>query len=246
MDTKEILRKAALLKRNPDLANVIPNSEIIALVTDVLGAFTNLQKAVSDGRLKGEKGEDGKTPVAGKDYPSFEQVDKTLADSLKEYSREYAKFQSDVQQAIDRASKLKDGKNAEITPEIIDEVAQIASSLVDLPDFDNLVTTEINRNGEAVRNALELLIGDERYKVELADVQGLEKILQELAQIRSVTGGTIGKQQVYGFIQQAISDGILIAKERAWANGSSTTNNKMTVSATEPTNPSLYDIWIRI
>jgi hypothetical protein len=243
MDTKEILRKAALLKRNPDLANVIPNSEIIALVTDVLGAFTNLQKAIETNKIKGE---DGKTPVAGKDYPSFEQVDKTLADSLKEYSREYAKFQSDVQQAIDRASKLKDGKNAEITPEIIDEIAQIASSLVDLPDFDNLVTTEINRNGEAVRNALELLIGDERYKVELADVQGLEKILQELAQIRSVTGGTIGKQQVYGFIQQAISDGILIAKEMAWANGSSTTNNKMTVSATEPANPSLNDIWIRI
>jgi len=242
MDTKEIVKKATLLKRNPDLANVIPNSEIIALVTDVLGAFANLQKAVSDGRLKGEKGEDGKTPVAGKDYPSFEQVNKTLADSLKEY----AKFQADVQQAIDRASKLKDGKDAEITPEIIDEIAQIASSLVDLPDFDSLVTTEINRNGEAVRNALELLIGDERYKVELADVQGLEKILQELAQIRSTGGGTIGKQQVFGFIHQAISDGILIAKERAWANGSTTKNNKLTVSATPPDNPELNDLWIDV
>jgi hypothetical protein len=211
MDTKEILRKAALLKRNPQLANVIPNSEIIALVTDVLGAFTTLQKAIETNKLKGDKGDDGATPVSGKDYPSFEQIDGVLSDALADYGTKYQNLQNELQKAILRASELTNGKDAEITDELIEEVAQMAYSLIELPDFDTLVSTEITRNSEAIRDALELLQGKDRYQVEIADVQGLAKALNELRDIiyRSTRSGGVGKSQVYGWIAQAVVDGTI-------------------------------------
>jgi len=204
MDTKEILKKAALLKRNPQLANVIPNSEIISLVTDVLGAFTNLQKAIETNKLKGDKGDDGKTPVAGKDYPSYDEVNSVLSDALAQYGTKYQNLQNELQKAILKASELTNGKDAEITDELIEEIAQMAYSLIELPDFDTLVSTEITRNSEAIRNALELLQGDER--LDASAIKGLENFIKTVY----VNGsGGIGKQQVYGFIKQAIADGTI-------------------------------------
>jgi Arc/MetJ-type ribon-helix-helix transcriptional regulator len=235
MDTKEILKKAALLKRNPELANVIPNSEIISLVNDVLGAFSKLQTVIEQNKLKGDKGEDGVTPVAGKDYPSFDQIDDVLSSALRDYGEKYGKLQTELQAQIERASKLENGKDAEITEELIAQVAELAASLIDLPDFETLVGTEINRNSEAIRNALELLQGDER--LDASAIKGLDAYIKTTY----VNGGTIGKGQVYGFIRQAVADGTIPTPQLAISD---LTDVKK--SAVAPPSPAVGDLWIDI
>jgi len=111
-----------------------------------------------------------------------------------------------VRQAI---AEIQNGEDGIVSDEEIERAASIAYSMLELPDFDALISTQITSNGEAVRDALELLQGDNRYKVEIADVKGLADALNDLAKIRTANGGTIGKQQVYNFIRQAIADGTI-------------------------------------
>lgn len=207
---KDLLKRLALLKTKPELANILPQEQLISMMADFVKAFQSLQKAVETNKLKGDKGDDGRTPVAGKDYPTYQEIDNVLTTSLQSYATEYAKFQEKVNQVITRAESLENGKDAEITEELKQEIAEIAFSLIELPDFDTLVSTEITRNSEAIRDALELLTGDARYRVEIADVKGLQAMLDQLALIRS-QGGTIGKGQVYNFIRQAVADGTIPA-----------------------------------
>jgi hypothetical protein len=207
MDTQEILKKAALLKRNPQLANVIPNSEVITLLNDVLGAFVNLQKAVNDGRLKGDKGDkgdNGKTPVVGEDYPSFDQINGVLNAALTEYGTKYQNLQNELQKAISRASELTNGKDAEITEEMIEEIAELAFSLIEMPDFNALIETRITASPESIRDALELLQGDER--LDASAIKGLENFIKT---VYVNGGGGIGKNQVFNFIREAIADGTI-------------------------------------
>jgi hypothetical protein len=56
---------------------------------------------------------------------------------------------------------------------------------------------------DAIRDALELLQGDER--LDASAIKGLENYIKTV----QVNGGTIGKGQVYGFIRQAVADGTI-------------------------------------
>lgn len=209
MSNQDLLKRLALIKAKPELAQMLPQEQLISMMADFVTAFQALQKAIETNKLKGDKGDDGYTPTPGKDYPSYDEIDSVLTTSLQQYATEYKKFQEKANAVIAKASELKDGKNAEITEELKEEIASIASSLIELPDFDSLVSTEITRNGEAIRDALELLVGDARYQVELTDVKGLENVLRELSQIRGSSNGGIGKNQVYGFIREAVADGTI-------------------------------------
>jgi len=135
LSEKDLLKRLILLKRKPELAQILPQEELVSLMLQVMTAFQNLKNAIETNKLKGDKGDDGATPQAGKDYPTFGQIDSFLAQSLLDYSKEYKKFQDDVQRVLDRAKDLKDGKDAEITEELKEEIAEIASSLIELPDF---------------------------------------------------------------------------------------------------------------
>jgi hypothetical protein len=210
MDNKELIRRLALLKANPKLAETIPQGEVLKMLSDVVASFNVLKAAIEAGKIKGEKGDSFKlTPDV--DYPSLTRYDAKI-------EREIALVQSNYQNVIKtlekRVSALKngaDGKDAEITDAIKQEIAELTLSLIELPDFDAIVTSEITKNGEAIRNALELLSGDDRYKVEIADVEGLTEALKQLAQIRGDGRGGIGKSQVYNFIRQAVEDGTIPA-----------------------------------
>jgi len=245
MSNIDILKKLRLYKTNPSLVQEMRPNEIADIALLIMSQVNVIEKAIKEGRL------DGKTPQPDKDYLSKESALKMLSnavnDVISRVDSELGQKGSQLDKAVGEAiARLRDGKDGIISDEEIERAATLALSMLELPDFDALVSTQINSNGEAVRNALELLTGEARYKVEIADVQGLERLLNDLAQIRSSQGGTIGKQQVFGFIRQAIADGILIAKPNAWANGSSTTDNKITVSSTQPSNPQLNDIWIEV
>lgn len=204
LSEKDLLKRLILLKRKPELAQILPQEEMVSLMMQVMTAFQNLKNAIETNKIKGDKGDDGVTPQAGKDYPTFDQVDNALTQSLQQYAKEYTKFQSDVQKVVDRAATLENGRDAEITEELKEEIAEIASSLIELPQFDLLIDERITANPESIRNALELLQGDER--LDASAIKGLENFIKTTY---INTGGGIGKNQVYNFIREAIADGTI-------------------------------------
>jgi hypothetical protein len=202
------LKKLRLYKADPEIVNEFTPSEIADISVLIINQIGVIEKAIREGRL------DGKTPQPDKDYLSKETALKMLSNAINDvisrFDSELGQKGSQLDKAVSEAiTRLQNGKDGIVTDAEIERAATLALSMLELPDFDALVTEGITSNGEAVRNALELLLGEDRYKVEIADVQGLEKLLNELAQIRTANGGTIGKQQVYGFIRQAIADGVI-------------------------------------
>lgn len=249
-NTERILRKLELYRKDPDIVQPISNSELADLVVVVLSQVRVIEEAIKKGRL------DGYTPQADKDYLSKESATRMLkvaiSDAIKTYDKNVtnrtSQYDAAVRESLDRLTErvnnLKDGADGVVTDAEIERAATMALGMIKLPDFDALVSETITKNANSVRDALELLSGEDRYKVQIADVEGLADALRQLAQVRGGNGGTIGKQQVYGFIRQAIADGTITSG--LWRNGSATTNNILTVSATEPENPQLNDLWIDI
>ena len=197
-------------------------SEMADLVVLVLSQVKIIEDAIKAGRL------DGKTPVKDVDYISRDSAIKMLTQAVNEalnneedkfIGRVEGKFNSKVYQseknrddvvnsAIERINqKLSEVKDGVVTEAEIRRAANIALGMIELPDFASLIKENVD--GETVRDALSLLTGDKRYQVQIADVDGLAQALAQVSQIRANGGNTIGKQQVYGFIRQAIADGII-------------------------------------
>ena len=195
--------------------------EMADLVVLVLSQVKVIEQAIKDGRL------DGKTPIKDVDYVSKDSAIKMLTKAVNDalsneedkfISRVEGKFDSKVYQsekkrddvvagAIDRINtKLSEVKDGVVTEAEIRRAANLALGMIELPDFSELIKENID--GESVRNALSRLTEDKRYKVEISDVNGLAQAIAQVSQIRG-QGGTIGKQQVYNFIRQAIADGTI-------------------------------------
>lgn len=208
MSNAKTLAKLNAYKKNPEVFQSLSNQELADLVILVLSQVRVIEDAIAKGRL------DGKTPKKDVEYLGKETALKLINNGLTEalaqvnsaLSNKSSEMDVQVQEALTR---IRDGKDGIVTDAEIQRAAEVALGLIELPDFDALVTTHITSNGERVRDALELLSGENRYKVEIADVQGLTDALNQLATLRTANGGTIGKQQVYGFIRQAIADGTI-------------------------------------
>lgn len=208
MSSQDLMRRIAILKRNPQYAQLLPQEDFVRLAADLLTAFQTLQKAIEANKLKGDKGEPGYSPVR-----EFESA-------VGGYERRFSGLVREVETKLAAIRDGRDGKDAEITPELVRQVAEMASEMVELPDIESLVVTEINRNGLAIIDAVRL--SNEKWTQ--ADIEGLQERLDELARyMGSVSGGTIGKQQVYGFFRQFIP-----------------------VSTTAPQAPKLNDLWVEI
>ncbi len=106
-------------------------------------------------------------------------------------------------------SALTNGDNGVVTEAEVQRAAQMALGMLELPDFAEMVSTSIQSDGEAIRNALELLVGEERYAVEIVDVKGLEDRLKQLAVTSQGSPGGTSKPAVYRFIRDAIADGVI-------------------------------------
>lgn len=222
MENKDLLKRLLFIKKNPKLADIIPQAEILSYIQQLLNAYQALETAIKNGRLKGEPGQDGYSPV------------NELNAALRGFESRFTTLLGTVEKrlaTITNGTPGKAGKDAEITDDIKREIAEIARSLIELPDFDALISQTITANPEAIRNSLELLVGGERYHVEINDVQGLRSILDDLAVLRSSGGGGIGRNQVDKFI----------ADSDTWKTGG--TSQRLTVSATEPPEPRLNDLW---
>jgi hypothetical protein len=203
MATTDLLRRVAILKRNPQYAQLLPHSDFVELASQVLTAFKTLQDAVADGRLKGEQGEPGRPGAQG--APGYSPI-KEFESVVRGYEHRFVEFASEIEAKLAEIKSGEDGKDAEITPELMGRVAEMASALVELPDFESLVTTEIGRNGLAIIDAVRL--SPENWQID--DVEGLQQRLDELVRyVGTASGGTIGKQQVYNWIRAAVSDGTI-------------------------------------
>lgn len=208
----QTLKKLTLYKNNPELIKEISNQELADLVVVVLGAVNQIENAIKDGRL------DGFTPRPDKEYLSIDTARKMLSKAVNDMVSNYdvemrakgSALEMQVQAAIDR---IRDGEDGIVSDEEIQRAAEIAFSLIEMPDFEKLVETALASSSYAVRDSLEL-IQEEEQKLEMTAVKDLLKTIEELrseiTKSKGVAGGGIGKNTVLQLIAEnggGVSDG---------------------------------------
>lgn len=163
MNINDLTKRLLLLKANPKLAEMLPQAEILAMMTDVLTAITQLKKTIEENKLRGEKGETGSpgapgfTPRPEIDYPTNKQ----FKEALKAFESQFKALDKTIKAKL---ADVQNGKDAQITPELIAEVAELAKSRIELPDVALLVAVET----DAFWSALDILEEDlEKLKEEI-------------------------------------------------------------------------------
>lgn len=236
-NTERILRKLDLYRKDPDIVQPLSNTDLADLVVVVLSQVRLIEDAIAKGRL------DGYTPQPDKDYLSKESALKLLNTEVNRLMKEVkdsvaqknSELDTRVLESLQRLQDGKDGRDGVITDAEIERAATVALGMIELPDFDSLIAERTTANPEAIRNALELLSDDNKLSIEA--LKGLDEIVNQLREANSHT---------YQEVQRIGGANRNYVKKVAWINGSSTQNNVITVSETEPENPSLNDIWIQI
>lgn len=200
MTRTQLLQRLYALQKRPDLYKELSNEELAEFVRLVLSQVEEIDKSIKAGRL------DGYTPQPGKDYLSkkeSEQLIKTLfqgaVDNLgKEFSKEKGTIEQAVAKRLSELQNGKDGQNALITDEMLQDIAARTVSLIELPNFDTLITQE----PAAIRDALELLQGEER--LDKSAIKGLPEMEEELkADIRRTQAGGVSRNTVAQMIADA-------------------------------------------
>jgi len=211
-DLTNSLQKLSAYKKHPELVKEPTIEELAEITVHVLNQVNVVIKAIEAGKIAGKTPQKdveylGKETAIGmirqgivNEIQSFEDRAESAISTLEQKGKE---LESQVSQSL---AKLKNGT---VTDEEIQRAASLALELLELPDFEELISTSITSNSEAIRDALELLQGDERYQVEISDVNGLEEALKQK------TGGkqpynAIGRNQVLQYVNEAISDGSIV------------------------------------
>ena len=206
------LLKFKALQANPELIKDMNPQDLAGMVSLVLDVVRGLEKQIKEGKLQGY------TPQPDKDYLSKNTASKIMSEVIEETLEEYRQkteaernaYADEVKQAIARleeaASQVKDGT---VTDEEIGRAAQIASGLIELPDFDAMVSETFTANPQAIRNGLELLQGGERYRVQFEDVEGMAERFQKI-QNDIKTSMATSKPAVVRFVNEAIDAGQIV------------------------------------
>lgn len=222
MNESQLLKKLALAQQAPELSGRLSDQDLSKILLTVIEYVRSIQGLINDGRVKGDKGDkgepgdDGYTPKPGKDYLPLSTAQTQLNIAL-----------ADIRKAVrERLDAIRDGEDAIITDEQIDEAAKRAYEMIQLPDFQALITSEPT----AIRDALELLQGDER--LEMSAIKDLEPTLNEIRALPRGMGG--------GTSQNKVQDMINVSLASLTLNDLS----DVTVSATQPSNPSVGDFWV--
>jgi hypothetical protein len=216
MDRTLALKKLHAYVKNPALIKEPTMEELADLVTVVLGAVTQIEKAIQAGRL------DGKTPEADKDYMSAEtakrliagEVNKMLSTADSVLSQTSSEMDRRVQQAL---QNIRSGNDGIVTDAEIERAAQMASLLIEAPDFDALFAEKVQGNGALVRDALESLPEGEE-QLAIAAVQNLRAELDELRSLVGNnlprgTGGGMSEKRVIQIINEVGGTGGSVSDE---------------------------------
>lgn len=239
------LLKLKKYESNPEMFAELTSTELASLVVHVMSAVKQIESAMNTGQL--DIGKQLKAEIA-RSIKDGQSSFKAVVDNLDKITTNHKSttdgLNEEVKDAIalmkEEVSKLENGKDAEITTNHIYQAAVIASELVDLPDFEQLSQTAITANGGAVRDALELLQGDER--LEQTAIKGLgdtiQKIYQEIARARSTGQGGAGTSVhvVRRIINEAIADGTI-------GSGSGDSGTDIVYQSTAPTSPEDGALW---
>lgn len=188
-----ILRKLNAYRRDPELVREPTLDEMATLIFFFVDQINSFEEAIKSGKL------DGYTPQPGKDYPSREEMTKMLTNLVNDEVKRLAKLSDEHSQkitdALNNLRQPKDGKDAEVTEEMMAEIAKVASELVELPDFDALIEERTTASPDSIRNGLELLVDQpESEKLDPLAIQMIpqgrvEGLNEELERIKR-EGGT--------------------------------------------------------
>ncbi len=195
--------------------------DLIKLSEALLGIITN-EKERLDGVITEKEG----------------KASRETANALTEVSKLETRFsnlvnklQSDSSLTLSKATQAlqKEIKRLEKKIPTRTDLSGLEAEIADIKLGLNTVPTEITANPEAVRDALELLQGDER--LDKSAIRGFDDYddIREKANLKGPGSPAGALKEMYG-----------------WRNGSVTTFNKMTVSASAPTDPKLLDLWFDI
>lgn len=217
MTENELLKKIAIAKAKPDSLTDISPKDLADLVLVVLKYAKEINKQIQEGKIKGDKGEDGKNayqPQPDVDYLSLP----TAKAELKKFKAELtSKVLSDAQNALSKLKNGKDGKDAEVTKEHLEMAAKMACDLIDLPDFRKYITEQ----PEAIRDSLELLQDDERLDV--SAIKGLDELLKKYkGKSEMVVGGIRFLTQLADVRITSIANGDVLkwnSTTLQWENG---------------------------
>lgn len=233
MTKQEIIRKLKIAKDNPDLGIKLSNEELADLVLVVLGAVDQIEASIKEGRL------DGKTPEADKDYLSKETatkyLDQAIKDMLAKSDSTLTAKQSEFEQRIQKALEVaKPGKDGVVTDAEIKRAAEIAFSMIELPDFDQKLVEIVQMSGVDIRNALESIPKGEEQLSQGA-VRNLPEDLDEL------------RKQINNKEQEGFNIGTAKHVIRNTVRTMTISDlSDVTKSATAPSNPSVGDLWVDI
>ena len=147
-------------------------------------------------KVKVVQGIDGKTPEKDKDYLSKETSEQMIADLA---SKTKAELEALVATKLANVANGKDGKDAVVTPELVASIAELAQSMIVLPDFPTLLTME----PEAIRNALELLPDGEKLVQEA--IEGLPERLEAIEKRTNGISGGLTRGGVEQIVNEALS-----------------------------------------
>lgn len=230
----QIIRKLQAYKQNPDLIKEVSNTELADLVLIIMGAVQAIDQSIKEGR------HDGYTPQPDKDYVSAEttrrilkaEVDKMLSQADSILSTTSTELEKRVQRAIEN---IRNGENGIVTDEEIQRSAEIAKSLIELPDFDEEITEAITRNGERVRDSLELLSGDERL-----DQSAIKNLNEDLRQLQEQIARINLNVKGVGGTSRNLIDMVILQRI---ADGTISTGGSVNVETPSPTaDPSEYTV----
>lgn len=219
-----ILKAIAKLKnyeQNPETSLGLNPSELAQVVIHTLGAVKTIERAIDSGQLdigKTLKKQIDAEVKAGKS--SIQAVVSKIDSVVAEGKSKTTKLNKDVEDAINllntKIESLENGKDAEVTEEHIRQAAVLASEMVALPDFDLMTQTAVTANGGAIRDALEVLQGDDRLSIDA--ISGTETWKQEFADLvkRGLVngGGGFGPNTVLKMIQEHAGNGLV--SENGW------------------------------
>ena len=176
MNKQTLIKRLALLRKNPDVVKPFENAEIAQIFLMLIDHMEEVRSDIQTGKLKGDPGRDAIQLVADVDYMSKRESKKMILDLMKEAANTLNK---QVQDGVD-------GLDAEVTEEHVKEAAERAFDMIELPNFTELITKE----NQAVRDGLELLPTGE--KLSPGALEGWDDIEQKIENATKNKGGQSG------------------------------------------------------
>jgi len=162
----QILRKLMLAKQNPDLNIGFDTKDLADLVISVMSAVKTIEESMNSGQLDiGAKLKkdiekaiaDGSTmqkQIAARMSDVVSDLESQANSTKTELTTEVKNALTTLQSKVD---SLTNGEDGIVTGAEIERAAEIASALIDLPDFDDMVDTAIKSSGESIVDAINLL-----------------------------------------------------------------------------------------